>query len=162
MKLYILRHGEAGFSSGSDQDRVLTAKGIAEIQFLGAYLKQQYFNPRVTLVSPYERTQQTFRHLNNHASLDQTSLIAEQLTPDSSTKQVIALLKEHQLHESILLISHQPLVSCLISSLVTASKNQAVQFSMMPGSFAALTLHEIAQGCAECNFIKHPPFYDNQ
>ena len=58
MKLYVLRHGQAGAHSHSDRERSLTSAGVADI----CRLAEKFTNQTIdfAVVSPYIRTQQSF------------------------------------------------------------------------------------------------------
>lgn len=122
MQLYIMRHGEAQQQAMSDSQRELTAHGRSEVLDIAKLLTNESFD--LILVSPFIRTQQTadtlISVLNTQAKIEQCSLI----TPSGSATDVHnyldGLIAEEQ-YQKILLVSHMPLISYLLSELTTGS-----------------------------------------
>ncbi|WP_416308228.1 phosphohistidine phosphatase SixA [Neptunicella sp. SCSIO 80796] len=119
MNLYIMRHGDAEQSSGKDSLRALTAKGQQEALTAGQWLQQYDHNISLALVSPYKRTQQTFAKV--HQSLPSArQLTTEELVPDATPANVQDLLDGILLNDpgtqSVLLVSHMPLVCYLVDT----------------------------------------------
>jgi phosphohistidine phosphatase len=60
--LYVLRHGEAAPGQGAvDRDRELTAHGLLMMQKLAPLLESMDVPPTTALVSPAQRTRQSYR-----------------------------------------------------------------------------------------------------
>ena len=135
MKIFIMRHGEAANISGEDSRRPLTAKGILETEKAGHWLagcKSLLMN---VFVSPYLRTQQTCSNVT--AVLAKTELLdditpqtLDFITPAGDARHlhnfIDGLLQSdnesstaHNINDnqSLLFISHMPLVSYLVSEL---------------------------------------------
>ncbi len=140
MKLYILRHGQAEAMNSSDFERRLTSEGIADVQALGAKLKSEQVSINKAFVSPYVRTQQTFRSLKNHAGLAVEPQTLEMLTPDGAIADVFQMLAGLAEDDHVLLVTHQPLVSKLVACLVEGSVKEAYQFPMNPASLAEVDI----------------------
>lgn len=137
MKIVIMRHGEAEHFGLVDDERALTQRGIK----LSQQVAQQCLHQGIThfdhvLVSPYLRAQQTWKAVNSYFS---SSAIEHYngITPYGDCDQVydylLALLKTQPQIESLLVISHLPLVSYLVSELVYGQTPPAFATSMMVG-----------------------------
>lgn len=139
MKIWIMRHGEAGFNATTDNQRSLTEKGRAMAYTQGEKLGKRLLNQAIQLdkiiVSPYLRTQQTFQQLaaglqavgitQNSANLLETW---EGITPDGSVDIVadyLTFLREEGA-KNVLIISHLPLVFDLVQHLT--QYRQSVHF----------------------------------
>ncbi|CAA0118950.1 Phosphohistidine phosphatase SixA [BD1-7 clade bacterium] len=159
MKLYVVRHGKAAPAEATDEERPLTSEGIAEIQLLGAKLKTENISFDHVFVSPYKRTQQTFRHLKNHAGIPNDAETVDALIPESNVDAVLDLLRRCKHNASILIISHQPLVSTLASVLIDGNSRAAFQYPMQPGSCASLEVFAADKACSRLLRLIDPPFY---
>jgi phosphohistidine phosphatase len=64
-RLILLRHSAAARTEPgeSDQDRELTAEGLADAALVGAYLANHSFRPERVLVSPAVRTRESWRQI---------------------------------------------------------------------------------------------------
>ncbi len=155
MRVYILRHGEAEPCETTDIDRNLTTKGLQDIQKIAAYLKDLSVNFEDMYVSPYQRTQQTFSCLSDTMALSTSPDLTDALTPESQPSQILDLLQNLDAG-SVLLVSHQPLVSSLVAYLADNDISQRYDYPMMPGSLAIIDLMEVAAGCGAVNALIHP------
>lgn len=118
MKIYIMRHGEAGYSASSDAARTLTTYGRQQSKQMAQWLKSQgvYFD--FALVSPYIRAQQTLSAVGSVISMPKAE-VCNALTPGGSSSLVsdyLAVLAEQGI-TSALVVSHLPLVGYLVSEL---------------------------------------------
>ncbi|MFD0966375.1 phosphohistidine phosphatase SixA [Seminibacterium arietis] len=122
-----MRHGEAEARSTSDEERHLTMRGKTQAKEQGQWLKSMNVELDKVLVSPYVRTQDTFFQINE---IYQNSLIDKQeiwkgITPDGNSSNVVnyLILLFKQKYQSVLLLSHLPLVSEIVTEL--CGKNPA-------------------------------------
>lgn len=122
MKIFIMRHGEAEHFAASDAERALTERGIRE----SIAIAQSCHQKGVTgfdkvLVSPYLRAQQTWQQIQPIFP-ESTFDICHDITPygqaDLVFDYVSALVDVEQL-QSLLLVSHLPLVGYLTSEFLT-------------------------------------------
>ena len=163
----ILRHGEAEYGGDADASRILTDNGISNSHAAATTL-----NNRITegldaiFYSPFVRTHQTAKIV--HASLtaqnnrDITLAANHHLLGDSSPYPVCQWLDTLP-YERMLLVSHQPLVSCLADWMVQGVNSfklgGADNYPFFPSSLAILSADIIAQGCAELNSLSHHPMH---
>lgn len=130
MKIWVMRHGEAGFNAITDSQRSLTENGrqmaYSQGERLGKRLLAQQILLDKVLVSPYLRTQQTAEQLisglqaggftQNIAEIIETW---EGITPSGAVETVedyLAFLREEGA-KNVLIISHLPLVFDLVHQL---------------------------------------------
>ena len=114
MKLWVLRHGEAEPHARSDAERRLTAHGREQVLRSAGLLLAQPL--QAIIASPYVRAQQTAGLVHEALGFDKPVQTVPWLTPDSDPHRVISELDKLGL-EQVLLVSHQPLVSCLVGLL---------------------------------------------
>lgn len=162
MKILIIRHGEAHARANSDFQRELTDKGIRDASSAGRSLGNQNLATgsmsfdRVW-VSPYRRAQQTADLFLRAADLGSVPRdVSELITPDGSPADVVAAISESNV-SSLILVSHQPLVSALIGSLVSSQVFAGPP--MAPGSMALLEMDTVLAGCSTLKWLCHAPTY---
>jgi len=121
MKIFIMRHGEAEHFAQSDAQRELTNNGrSASVAVARTCVKRGFSQFDKVLVSPYIRAQQTWQEISEYFSSDQVET-CEEITPYGDSEQVAdyvsALIDVHH-YDSILLVSHLPLVGYLTAEFV--------------------------------------------
>lgn len=116
-RLLVFRHGEAEsfLSAGSDGARQLTDFGRQQIQLSLTELSRNDLFPEVILASPYVRAQQSAEYARA-AYPDAEFQTCDALVPESSPAHLAELL-QGLTQKNILVVSHQPLVSNLLSYL---------------------------------------------
>ena len=117
MEIYLLRHGAAEERSptGRDRDRRLTAEGEAEVRLMARRVAIMGMQPKVILASPYVRAQATAAIFVEVLAFDGELLAAPVLVPDSSPTAVWEEIRGFPEAASLLLISHEPLVSATLA-----------------------------------------------
>ncbi|WP_159567129.1 phosphohistidine phosphatase SixA [Budvicia diplopodorum] len=121
MKVLIMRHGEASFHAESDADRNLTERGRVQTAQMAVWLRNKISHIDRILVSPYIRAQQTLNVIKHEFPLSESSEIAvlSELTPGGDSALTIdylmALAQEGI--DSVLIVSHLPLVGYLVADL---------------------------------------------
>ena len=162
MKLYILRHGQAEATQTSDFDRRLTSQGIADVQALGAKLKSEGVKITKAFVSPFVRTQQTFRSLKNHARFTITPETLDILTPEGAVADIFKLIDSFEDEDVVLLVTHQPVVSKLVACLVEGTVKAAYDFPMNPASFAEIDIDGPFPGNGILQRLSSAPYFVDQ
>ena len=143
MQVYIMRHGEAenvvGQGHCDDSQRALTTQGETEATMMANWLEKMQIKPTQVFVSPYLRAQQTCALVT--AMMQTTITTLDFITPAGDAKQVHDFIDGwfseqaseqnskqaqkniHQsghsedVEQSVLFISHMPLVSYLVAQL---------------------------------------------
>lgn len=125
MKIFIMRHGEAEVMAKTDKDRRLTEYGKKQAFAQGEWLKNNARSTSVPfnriLVSPYQRALETFEQVNLAfgSTLQPHLEIWQGITPYGSAELVtdyLLVLKKEGV-DSVLLISHLPLVGEIVAEL---------------------------------------------
>ncbi len=121
MKIFIMRHGEAEHFASSDAERNLTENGISSsVAVAKACVEQGFREFDTVLVSPYVRAQQTWKAISKHFNASDVQT-CDDITPYGQSDDVfyfVCALAETQNLESVLLVSHLPLVGYLTSEFV--------------------------------------------
>jgi phosphohistidine phosphatase len=120
MNIYILRHAEAITSapSGMDSDRYLTENGKNRMCEYAMGLKTLDISFDVIYSSPYKRALETAEITADVFKFKDKIKITEHLEPGSNLNPLFNLLMKNKPDANILLVSHEPLVSYLFSTLV--------------------------------------------
>ncbi|NMX62529.1 phosphohistidine phosphatase SixA [Pseudomonas sp. WS 5079] len=149
MKLWILRHGEAESHASSDAQRNLTERGREEVLHSAAHLIGQPIS--AIIASPYARAQQTAQLVREALGFVPEIRTVPWLTPDGNPLQVLEKLDTD---DSVLLVSHQPLVGNLISFLQHGHQRQPQP--MHTASLAELEGDFPLAGLMSLNSVKNP------
>ncbi|NMP32997.1 phosphohistidine phosphatase SixA [Thalassotalea sp. M1531] len=119
MQIFIMRHGQASFQAESDAKRQLTNQGMLEAELMGKRLNELSIAPDLVWVSPYIRAQQTYKALASTLTCKKVETVSV-ITPDGSAQEVHDLIDGElsvNKFEQLLLVSHMPIVSYLVSTL---------------------------------------------
>jgi phosphohistidine phosphatase len=116
MEIYLLRHGiaEEGYP---DSARALTAEGKEKLRRV---LKQAAVKPSLILSSPYRRAVETAEIAAEVLGYTGDIERSESLTPDGSPQEVWEEIRARRDEDSILLASHEPLMSATVAFVLGA------------------------------------------
>lgn len=152
--IYVMRHGDAISQAATDAERPLSERGKAEVDSMVTHLLVS--PPAVVWVSPYLRAQQTAeivisRLLERGLRPEQETVAG--ITPDDSPYAAVDMLEAVR-QGPLLLVSHNPLVSSLVS-LLTAGHNQP-QLAMATASVSCLSAESIGMGTMDLEWYRQP------
>lgn len=121
MQLYIMRHGHANPVGSVDEQRPLNEEGEIEVNKMALWAVNQNLTFDHVLVSPFVRAQQTCQiFLSQYGDNAPQTTQVDCITPFGEAKHVHdyidAFLAEKPV-ESLLIISHMPLVSFLSAEM---------------------------------------------
>jgi phosphohistidine phosphatase len=154
VKLYLIRHGQAESGSPDDTQRQLTERGAQHAERAAKWLAKVVKGPVSLWASPFVRTQQTALPIAKALSIDIVS--HDCLTPDMTPQKVIDELTQEE--QSIILVTHLPLVGRLASMLI-----DGVIFDQpwSPTEIWQLQGDVFAAGCLESTDVWYPALEDN-
>lgn len=122
MKIFIMRHGEAGHFASSDAERTLTSRGKSDsLAVIAQSLVKMPTQIDKVLVSPYVRAQQTWEEISTVLTAKSVEL-CEDITPYGQSERVydyICALAEVDNLQSVMFVSHLPLVGYLTAEFVS-------------------------------------------
>ena len=160
MKLYLLRHADAGEASAegytTDAARALTPKGIKRTRQLANALRQMEITFDVILSSPLIRAQQTAEIVARSLGSEKQLRLVSQLAPDAALTDTLTLIESAgPKTNSLLLVGHEPNLSRLISLLCTGGTNLGL--TLKKGGLCRLELTEVKSGpCATLEWLLSP------
>lgn len=154
MKILVMRHGEAEhYAAGGDAARRLTQRGQQQVFAAGRCLQNLGFAPEQIWVSPYLRAQQTADGVQESLTVP-ARLTSELLTPDADISALVADITAISC-SSVMLVSHQPLVSYLLARLSGEDTYRVP--ALTPASMVLLEAEEPLPGCFDILWEKHAP-----
>lgn len=122
MRIFIMRHGDAEAFAATDAERPLSELGQKQSLQAAKNCKQkEVVQFDLALVSPYLRAQQTWQILSQILTADKIEE-CDDITPYGDSESVVdyvCALAEVQTLESVILVSHLPLVGYLTADFVT-------------------------------------------
>jgi phosphohistidine phosphatase len=114
MEIYLLRHGIAE-EGHPDSARALTAEGKEKLRKV---LKRAGVKPTLILTSPYTRAIETAQIAAEVLGYEGELERSDSLTPEGSPAGVWDEIRAHRNEPSILLASHEPLMSATVAHLL--------------------------------------------
>jgi phosphohistidine phosphatase len=136
--VFIIRHGKAENAGPgiTDGDRRLTKRGREDIAAAGRWMAAQDLRFDLIAASPLVRAQETAAIIAE--SLGERDLVVtwKVLAPGGNPDIVCRLLGKHPDVRAILLVGHEPLLSALISYIISGEENAAI--AMSKGSLAKI------------------------
>lgn len=152
MIVYLMRHGEAEKQALSDPARELTRQGIMENQAVIAKLNQHAPMIDHAMMSPYRRARQTSSALG--MPFPQLRFeVSKDLEPEASVYDLLDKVEKTQAMQ-VFLISHNPLISNLLSLMVDGTLETSRH--MGTSHIACISMDIVAPGCAELLYTLTP------
>lgn len=134
MKLLIMRHGEASLlvehMQAGDAQRPLTKQGYKEVISMAKWAVDNNIKISRIFVSPYRRAQQTSSTFistysqENHSEVIDFYETLDFITPLDNVKDIRNFIDGHfidDISETVVIISHMPLVGNLVAELTQQS-----------------------------------------
>jgi phosphohistidine phosphatase len=153
MNIYILRHGQAAPQQTIDEARELTEKGrLDTARVISGRLADLQAVTQIW-ASPLVRAQQT-AHIAARYLPTSNVMTSDLIVPEADPFSVMEWLQScERINQSILLVSHQPLVGELVNKLCG---KPAGFYSMGTSSLAAIYASVVATGMGELMWLDHP------
>jgi phosphohistidine phosphatase len=120
MEIYLLRHGiaEEVRPGGRDADRALTADGREKLRRVLKRARAAGTEPSLILSSPYLRAVQTAEVAADVLGYKHEIENTRVLVPEAMPNEVWDVLRERKDESSVLLASHEPLMSATVAFLL--------------------------------------------
>ena len=120
MEIYLLRHGIAEDAAPGmpDADRALTAPGRHKLRRVLARAKTAKVNPGLILSSPYRRALETAEVVVEALGYRGKVVATQTLVPNADPQETWEEIRAFKSEVSILLASHEPLMSALLAFLL--------------------------------------------
>jgi phosphohistidine phosphatase len=129
--VYLLRHGKAEDTGPGmdDADRRLTKKGRDEIAAAGRWMAAQGLRFDLIAASPFVRAQETAGIIAGCLGETDRLMTWNLLAPGGTPESVCHLIGKHPDVRALLLVGHEPLLSSLISRIISGNENAAIAMS---------------------------------
>jgi phosphohistidine phosphatase len=120
MQIYLLRHGiaEDARSGQADSERALTDDGRDKLRRVLKRARSADLDPAVILSSPYRRAVETATVAAEVLGYKDAIVRTKALTPEASPFDTWEEIRSRKDEPSILLASHEPLMSSLVAFLL--------------------------------------------
>jgi len=120
MQIYLLRHGiaEDARAGQADSERALTSEGRDKLRRVLKRARAADLDPSVILSSPYRRAVETAAVAVEVLGYKQEVVRVKALTPEASPFDTWEEIRDRKDERSILLASHEPLMSSLAAFLL--------------------------------------------
>jgi phosphohistidine phosphatase len=120
MEIYLLRHGiaENARPGVKDADRELTSEGRQKLQRVLKRAKNADVDPDVILSSPYRRAVETAEIAASTLGYRGKIVETKALVPNAGPKEAWDEIRARKTENSILLASHEPLMSAMTAFLL--------------------------------------------
>jgi len=152
MLVYLLRHAIAEDRAATDSVRDLTAEGLAQARSVTEKFRQ--YSPMMdrVLCSPYNRAQQTASAIMTlFPELALTS--DETITPSGNVYEVLDAIETCDV-QHILLVSHNPFLSNLLSVMVDGTMESHRYVGN--ATLYCISMDVVAPGCGEIVYTLEP------
>lgn len=120
-RLLLLRHAKterAGLGE-PDRDRKLTERGRADAPLIGAYMAHHDLVPDLALVSPAQRTQETWKMVAASFAKSPKAVTDERIY-NASAARLMSLLSEPRSAGTLILVGHNPGIHDIAVELIGA------------------------------------------
>jgi phosphohistidine phosphatase SixA len=154
VNVFIMRHGEAESVAKTDMQRELTREGREDVEQMSTSYRDELSQVDIIWASPYLRAQQTAELMSAQLLTRPSTPVTTQpfLPPNGNPRDVLAELESHR-DQTVLIISHQPLVGVLVEALAGLEPGR---YRMGTGSLACLSTEVYAKGCCELRWLHQP------
>lgn len=146
-----MRHGHAEPEAPADHLRALSAQGEREVGRSLARHQSELGNIQIAIVSPYVRAQSTYQVARSALPVHEC-VESELLVPCADPQKMIDYLYALQQKgvDSVLLVSHQPLVGTLVDRLCGLEPGA---YRMGTAALAAIDTDVVAANCGELRWL---------
>lgn len=152
MRLFVLRHGRAEPFQANDASRALVASGREDVRQILTRQRKAMGTISEVWVSPYLRARQSAEIAHEVLELPaQCERVSDLIVPEANVSDLIDALYLCEL-DSVLLVSHQPLVSTLLDTLCGPTDAH----DMRTASLAAVELDVVAADMGCLQWLVHP------
>jgi len=143
MKLFILRHGDAGAHGDAryptDAARPLTPKGIKRTRQLANWLRRRDITFDVIFSSPLTRARQTAEIVARGLDIVDCLKLTKHLAPEGTFVDLLAQVEQvRRKSKAVLLVGHEPGLSALVSLLCTGGSS--LRMDLKKGGLCRLEL----------------------
>jgi phosphohistidine phosphatase SixA len=148
MVIYFLRHADAEADQGSDFNRKLTSKGLAQAEKVAKFCVRNGLLPDVILSSPVVRARQTAEILSQSTGM--TPTLVDWLACGMEPRTLLQEIKAFKDKIHIFLVGHEPDFSSSIAALIGHPDANAIM--VKKSSLTAVDMAWIESGSGSIQF----------
>lgn len=155
MRIFCLRHGKAENRADRDFQRQLTPQGVADVGAVIRGCAGRLAEVERIISSPYTRARQSAEIAARELAYPDPLTFTELLQPEAELSDLIAYLRDLESGEginSVLLVTHQPLIGELVSHLSSDSG----WLHLGTANLVAVQAQGLAPGFAEVLWLRTP------
>ena len=154
--LYLLRHANTQPNTGDDKARILTPKGVKEVQSIANQILSAKYDFDIVLCSTAVRTKQTLHHLESFLDKELYTEYKESLYNPSLNDFIDTIKNTRDHFANAIIISHNPTTSEAANYLIGENK-----LSFGTANLAILELDiknwsQLTQRCAQLKQLLKP------
>ncbi len=154
MNILIMRHGDAVRAAASDAARTLTDKGKRDVFNVAQSIRAESIDIERLISSTYTRAFETAQIVAQVFNIDTEIITCPDITPNTPPHIAIRSL-DPLLKPNTLVVSHLPLVSHLLASLVGGGV-EANDIPMTTAACVWLTGETWGEACLEIKSLRDP------
>jgi phosphohistidine phosphatase len=130
MRVFLQRHAEAEWGEQMDPTRKLTDTGKRQAKMMGKWLSRQSDAPTLVLQSNFHRSQSTAKRMAKKldAPIVTTGRLDPEVSPEVAWREIKKLAAQNKA-QSVLAITHGPLVEKLLAMLIGAPSIAQLHFA---------------------------------
>ncbi|HTX03682.1 MAG TPA: phosphohistidine phosphatase SixA [Candidatus Acidoferrales bacterium] len=154
MRLYFLRHGQAGEREdwhGNDFDRPLTTDGIKRMEREAETIAELDLELEAIVTSPLVRARQTAEIVAKHLKLRKSLAEDENLGLEFNVQRLLQVLEHYPKAGAIMLVGHDPSMSRTIGQLIGGAR-----IDFKKGALACVELIDESAPAAELVWLIPP------
>ncbi len=154
--LYLLRHANTQPNAGDDKARILTPKGVKEVQSIATQFLSEQHKINLVLCSTAVRTRQTLHHLESFLDKEFYTEYKAELYNPTLDDFIDTIQKTPDHFSNVMAISHNPTTSEVANSLLGENT-----LSFGTANLAVLEINikhwsQLTQGCAKLKQLLKP------
>jgi phosphohistidine phosphatase len=157
--LFLLRHAQAfpAVIQGKDAYRLLTEEGTKSADKLGIYWYKTNVQFDKIITSPAVRTVETAKAVATHVSYPHTAIVINDIFYEGTTDAVVAQIEALDPNwQQVLIVSHQPLISALLTYLTDEAAPQLPTCSYLQVRLNIASWNAVGKGVGQLVPPKSP------
>jgi len=157
--LILVRHAQAEPYSPviKDEERELTATGVADASRMGIQLKNLHVSPQLVVSSPAHRTVTTAQLLAEQLNYDLDSIKIEPTLYESSMRNLMAVVNGlNEKYSVVIIVSHNPNLTYLAEYLTQEIIGNLPTGGTVNIQFEEITWAEVSGGNGKLIWFEYP------
>jgi phosphohistidine phosphatase len=157
--LILVRHAQSEPYSPviKDEERELTATGVADASRMGKHLQSLQVNPDMIVASPAYRTITTAQLLAEQLGYDLSTIKIEPTLYESSMRNLMAVVNGlNEKHEQVMIVSHNPTLTYLAEYITHAEIGTLPTCGSVHIQFENLPWNQVSGNTGKLVWFEYP------